>query len=419
MRYNRRMPAILTFDVRVIRQPALLEAALSRIAQHADQGAGPVVVCPAPLALAGALRRAGQQCAVVAASDVEFLRRIAGLGAVVLLEGTQREAIELAAVLEDAKVVVYSDSQSLAVEYASHVELMELAEQRSSPVNDDAAREAYARGVSYEIRRVTSDEGTVIRTDGYEDRRSPVTSIATSSGFTLFTVGAKSAQSDSWKQLQMQILQHFAQADVSVEMLQAFPFGVRFLAPSSRLGFMEHLCAQYQLGLHVVEGCAKICVVGTGVRSTAGVFYRSLASLERSNVPVLHWADSNVTLSFVVSQNLAKLSERTLQEALAPGGAIGLGSAIAFDASLGIVRMNGREVRLGARQGQLLSYFLDNTGRILEAEELARQLFGSDGKEDLAAVRVHLHNLRKKIEDDPETPRHIVTVPDQGYVFVL
>jgi len=36
----------------------------------------------------------------------------------------------------------------------------------------------------------------------------------------------------------------------------------------------------------------------------------------------------------------------------------------------------------------------------------------------LKIVRVHLHNLRKKIEDDPDTPRHIITVPEQGYVFV-
>jgi DNA-binding response OmpR family regulator len=133
---------------------------------------------------------------------------------------------------------------------------------------------------------------------------------------------------------------------------------------------------------------------------------------------VLHWGDSNVTLSFVVHDSFAQRSENALHAALGAGSGIVSGTAVSFDADLGIVRMNGREARLGARQAQLLRYLLDNAGRIIEVEELAQHLFQAEGKEELAAVRVHLHNLRKKIEDDPDAPRHIVTVPEQGYLFI-
>ena len=423
--------AVLALGSPIIRQPKLFDAALVRVAECREDG-GVIVICPTPVVFANALSNVGHRSVVLAGASVDagFVRDIVNLGGTPVLDGGQREAIELGGAIGAAKVVIYTDlqgvmsanpanvSDAISVRYVSHLELMELADQGASPISDDAAHEASVNGVSYEIRRVTDNEGTVIRADGYEDRFSPITSITVSSGYGLVSMGAKAPEAAVWKDLQMRILERIASAGISIEMLQSFAFGMRFLAPIGRLSFMQTLAEEYGLAFQGIEGCAKLCIVGTGVRSTAGVFYRSLSSLAEQNVPVLHWSDSNVTMSFVVNNNFARLSEKTLHTALAPGSDISVGAAISFDADLGLVRMNGREVRLGARQAQLLRYLLDNVGRIVEAEELARHLFDADGKEELAAVRVHLHNLRKKIEDNPDTPRFIVTVPEQGYLFM-
>jgi len=95
-----------------------------------------------------------------------------------------------------------------------------------------------------------------------------------------------------------------------------------------------------------------------------------------------------------------------------------MSSPITFDAALCKVRVNGEERRLGSRQAKLLEFLVNNLGRVVEAEEAARHLFGADGREEIAALRVHVHNLRKKIEADPDNPRYLVTVPAQGYVLV-
>lgn len=420
---------VLAFGPDIVRDSELLDAVLTRIGELAAEGAV-AIVCPTPMVLAERLARSGYRALVAAGTpDAGFVQAIASIGAITVLNGVQRDAIELAQDLENARAIVYTDSAGIMsadpqhisgavpVRYASHVELMELAEQRLTPISGDAAREASLRGVSYEIRNVSGEGGTIVRSDGYEDRSSPVTSIAVSSGYALVSMRAPSGSAASWLAIQMRLLERIFAEGVSIEMMQSFPLGLRFLLTSRHLTFVRGLAQESGLACESVEACAKLCVVGTGVRSTAGLFYRALRALGGKSIPVLHWADSNVTLSLVVKETVAGISERCLHEALAPGSGLHVSAPIGFDADAGVVRVRGREKKLGSRQAQLLRFLMDNVGRIIEAEELARHLFGSDGKEELAAVRVHLHNLRKKIEDDPDTPRYIVTVPDQGYVF--
>jgi len=423
--------AILAFGAPIVRHPEMLEAALLRAADVRET-AGIVVVCPTPLIVARALGKAGYRTAILERTpfDATFASGIVELGGVPVIDGTQRDAIELARAIDAERVVLYTDSpgvmsadpssvtDAVSIRYVSHEELLELAGQKASPVSADAAAAASTHDVSYEVRNVLDDEGTVIRANGIEDRFSPITSITVSSGYTLVSLGAKPDDATPWPRLQLRILEEIAAAGVSIEMLQSFSLGVRFLAPAASLPFLRALAKTHGLAPHAVERCAKLCIVGTGVRATAGVFYRSFSSLTDRDIPLLHWSDSNVTISFVVNESVARLSERILHQALAPGSDVSVGAAISFDADFGLVRINGRETRLGTRQAQLLGFLLDNVGRIVEAEELARHLFGGDGKDELAAVRVHLHNLRKKIEEKPETPRYIVTVPDQGYLFV-
>jgi hypothetical protein len=157
--------------------------------------------------------------------------------------------------------------------------------------------------------------------------------------------------------------------------------------------------------------------VGAGIRTTAGVFCRTLTALTRANIPLLHFSDSQVTLSLIVPEGQGPDAEALLHKELF-GADSSFSSTISFDALLGRVRVNGKECRLGARQAKLLGYLIENVGRVVESEEAARHLFGADGKDEVAALRVHMHNLRKKIEQNPENPRYIVTIPAQGYLFV-
>lgn len=78
-------------------------------------------------------------------------------------------------------------------------------------------------------------------------------------------------------------------------------------------------------------------------------------------------------------------------------------------------RRGGRPVHLTAKEYDLLVHLMSNPRRAFRREELLEAVWGwSYG--DAATVTVHVRRLRVKLEDDPATPRHLVTVAG-GYRF--
>ena len=64
---------------------------------------------------------------------------------------------------------------------------------------------------------------------------------------------------------------------------------------------------------------------------------------------------------------------------------------------------------------ELLSFFCRNPGRVYAREELLRRVWGSQGQ--LRTVDNFVAQLRAKIEDDPNRPKHLLTVRGSGYRF--
>ena len=63
---------------------------------------------------------------------------------------------------------------------------------------------------------------------------------------------------------------------------------------------------------------------------------------------------------------------------------------------------------------RLLCELADHPGRVLSRQQLLQRVWGYEfGDERL--VDVHVGRLRQKIEDEPGTPRHLVTVRGLGY----
>ena len=65
----------------------------------------------------------------------------------------------------------------------------------------------------------------------------------------------------------------------------------------------------------------------------------------------------------------------------------------------------------------LLHALARHHGRVLSREQLIEQVWGYDYYGDDRVVDVHLGRLRRKIEDDPEHPRLVITVRGAGYRF--
>lgn len=82
------------------------------------------------------------------------------------------------------------------------------------------------------------------------------------------------------------------------------------------------------------------------------------------------------------------------------------------------VRRDGKPVEMSAREFELLGYFIRQQGTTVSREELLREVWGYDGTTLTRTVDAHIWMLRQKLEQDPQNPRHFLTVRGMGYKFV-
>lgn len=75
-------------------------------------------------------------------------------------------------------------------------------------------------------------------------------------------------------------------------------------------------------------------------------------------------------------------------------------------------------VRLTRIEYTILATLASNADRVVTSGMLIRSVWGVATTEDSRALRVHISNLRSKIEPDPSIPRHVVTEPGVGYRFL-
>ncbi len=72
-------------------------------------------------------------------------------------------------------------------------------------------------------------------------------------------------------------------------------------------------------------------------------------------------------------------------------------------------------VDLSAKEWDLLRFFLQNEGRVVRRDELLDKVWGYDHFPDTRTIDNFIVRLRKKIEQDPKDPRHLLTVHGLGY----
>ena len=77
----------------------------------------------------------------------------------------------------------------------------------------------------------------------------------------------------------------------------------------------------------------------------------------------------------------------------------------------------GEQVNLAAKELLLLRQLIDHRGQILSLERLLSRIWHDQPFISPRTVDVHVAWLRQKLEDNPQTPRYIVTVRGEGYTF--
>ena len=133
-------------------------------------------------------------------------------------------------------------------------------------------------------------------------------------------------------------------------------------------------------------------------------------------------ADDYMTKPFEMMELLARIEALLRRPAYARAASSGLDSFSFGDFTLDLVTMelrrDGVVVELSAREFQLLRYFVEHRGVALSREAILNNVWGYDSMPTTRTIDTHVTWLRQKLEDNPRSPRYILTVHGMGYKFV-
>ena len=117
-----------------------------------------------------------------------------------------------------------------------------------------------------------------------------------------------------------------------------------------------------------------------------------------------------------VRQKLANASPST--ETIHEQGQVLVADTLCIDVAQHRVTRGDQQIKLGNNLlFDLLVYLVRHRGDALTRDQLLRHVWGSELAKDSRTVDVHVHWLRQKLQDDPDHPQLIQTVPGVGYCF--
>jgi len=130
-------------------------------------------------------------------------------------------------------------------------------------------------------------------------------------------------------------------------------------------------------------------------------------------------ADDYVTKPFGMDEFLARLRAAIRRGAVAADTDEPVVETASFTVDLAAkqVTKNGTEVHLTPTEWGMLEMLVRNRGKLVGREELLKEVWGPAYAKETHYLRVYLAQLRRKLEDDPSRPVHLLTEAGMGYRF--
>ena len=242
--------------------------------------------------------------------------------------GSDLTAVALGDALEAASVEIYTDVSGVmtadprrvagahTVDRVTPAEMVELAGNGAKVMHAKAAELAHATQTPYAVRGLRSNVGTLIDEDAPLDRDRPVTGITALRGVAFFRVIQGLSSEGGRAMLDRQLFDRLAAASISIDMINVNDAGVFFVCDDENVEKVQAELHDLNLALRVRPRCAKLSIVGAGMRGTPGVMARAVTE---SGVEIIHSTDSNITISVLVPDDHAASAEQALHDFFALG----------------------------------------------------------------------------------------------------
>jgi two-component system KDP operon response regulator KdpE len=135
-------------------------------------------------------------------------------------------------------------------------------------------------------------------------------------------------------------------------------------------------------------------------------------------------ADDYVTKPFSMAELLARLRAVLRRDDPAPAGAatVTVGHCAVDLTAHTVTRAqdgdgDGEPVRLTPTEWRILESLARRPGQLVSARQLLAEIWGPGYEPRTNYLRFHMARLRRKLEDDPARPRHLLTEPGMGYRY--
>ena len=175
------------------------------------------------------------------------------------------------------------------------------------------------------------------------------------------------------------------------------------------------------LGLPDLDGCSIIQEVRAW--SSIPIIVISARSAEKEKVAALDLgADDYITKPFSVSELIARLEALTRRIHRGTGAAKPaeepeqlVSGPFVLDEKSRVLYKSGKPIDLTQVEFQIMELFFRNPGTALVREKILEGVWGKGYFGDVKIVDVNIRRLRMKVEDEPSSPQHILTVWGYGY----
>jgi two-component system, OmpR family, KDP operon response regulator KdpE len=129
-------------------------------------------------------------------------------------------------------------------------------------------------------------------------------------------------------------------------------------------------------------------------------------------------ADDYVTKPFAIGELLARLRAALRRSSTGAEPVIEFGD-VRLDVEKQSVEVSGQRVHLTPHEFAILCLLATNPGKLLTHRAILREVWGPAYGDESNYLHVYISQLRRKIEPDPSSPRHLLTEPGAGYRLVV